>query len=69
MNVAQSGTGVGHKSLIFASKVIAASALDLLTKPALLEKAWDEYRERTRGKKYVSPLPPEAKPPLDMWEK
>jgi len=69
MNVAQSGTGVGHKSLIFASKVIAASVLDLLTKPALLEKAWDEHRGRTRGKKYVSPLPPDAKPPLDMWEK
>ena len=69
MNVAQAGTGVGHKSLIFASKVIAASVLDLLTKPALLEKAWDEHRERTRGKKYVSPLPPDAKPPLNMWEK
>lgn len=69
MNVAQSGTGVGHKSLVFASKVIAASAVDLLTKPALLEKAWDEHRERTRGKKYVSPLPHDAKPPLDMWEK
>jgi len=69
MNVAQSGTGVGHKSLVFASKVIAASAVDLLTKPALLEKAWDEHKERTKGRKYVSPLPLDAKPPLDMWEK
>jgi aminobenzoyl-glutamate utilization protein B len=69
MNVAQAGTGVGHRSLVFASKVIAASVVDLLTKPKLLEEAWDEHRKRTMGKKYVSPLPPDAKPPLGMWGK
>jgi aminobenzoyl-glutamate utilization protein B len=69
MNTAQSGTGVGHKSLIFATKVMAASALDLLTKPDLLKRTYNEFKQRTRGKKYVSPLPPDAKPPLDMWEK
>jgi len=69
MNTAQSGTGVGHKSLIFASKVMATSVLDLIIKPELLKKAIDEFMQRTRGKKYTSPLPPEAKPPLDMWNK
>ncbi len=69
MNVAASGTGIGHKSLIFASKVIAASALDLLTKPELLKKAKEEQTKRTMGKTYRSPLPVDAKPPLGMWGK
>lgn len=68
-NVAQSGMGIGHKSLIFASKTIAASAIDLLTDPELLKKAWEELKERTKGRTYRTPLPPDAKPPLEMWEK
>lgn len=67
--VAQSAAGTGHKSLIFASKVLAASVLDLLTNSGLLEKAKQEHRKRLRGRKYVSPIPPEHKPPLDAWEK
>jgi aminobenzoyl-glutamate utilization protein B len=69
INVACSITGIGHKSLLFSSKVIAASAVDLLTEPGLLEEAWVEQRRRTSGRKYRSPLPSEAKPPLDMWGK
>ena len=68
-NAAMSGTSIGHKSLVFASKVIAASAIDLLTRPELLKKAWEEHGERLRGKTYKSPVPPEAKPPLDQWKK
>jgi aminobenzoyl-glutamate utilization protein B len=69
MNVAASGTGIGHRSLIFASKVIAASAIDLLTKPELLKKAKEEQAKRMMGKTYRSPLPADAKPPLEMWGK
>jgi aminobenzoyl-glutamate utilization protein B len=69
MNVAASGTGIGHKSLIFASKVIATSAIDLFTKPELLRKAKEEQKKRTLGKSYRSPLPTDAKPPLGMWSK
>ncbi|MCX6650021.1 MAG: amidohydrolase [Candidatus Bathyarchaeota archaeon] len=69
MNVAASGTGIGHKSLIFASKIIAASTIDLLTKPELLKKAKEEQVKRTMGKTYRSPLPADAKPPLEMWGK
>ncbi|MCX6654635.1 MAG: amidohydrolase [Candidatus Bathyarchaeota archaeon] len=69
MNVAASGTGTGHKSLIFASKIIAASVVDLLTKPELLKEAWEEQNRRSLGKIYKSPLPVDAKPPLEMWGK
>jgi aminobenzoyl-glutamate utilization protein B len=68
-NAAQSGMGIGHKSLIFAAKTMAACALDLLTKPDLLKKVKDEFAQKLGGRVYKSPLPPEMKPPLDMWKK
>ena len=68
-NVTQAVSGVGHKSLIFASKVIAASVIDLLKKPELLKKAKDEFRERVGERVYRTPLPSGATPPLDMWKK
>jgi aminobenzoyl-glutamate utilization protein B len=69
MNVAASGTGIGHKSLMFASKVIATSVIDLLLRPELLTKAKEEHRRRTMGKTYNSPLPTDAQPPINMWGK
>jgi aminobenzoyl-glutamate utilization protein B len=68
-NVAQSGVGLGHKSLIFAAKTMAATALDLLTTPELLQKAKEEHAKRLRGRQYKSPIPPDHKPPLDAWKK
>jgi len=68
-NTAQSGMGIGHKSLLFAAKTISASVIDLLTKPELLKKAKDEFEQRLAGRVYKSPLPPEVKPPLDLWSK
>ena len=66
-NAAFSGMSIGHKSLIFAAKVIAMSALDLLTQPETLRAAQGELKERLGGRAYKSPVPPEAKPPLDQW--
>jgi len=68
-NTAQSGMGIGHKSLIFAAKAMSACAIDLLTKPDLLKKIREEFEQKLRGRVYKSPLPPEMKPPLDMWKK
>ena len=66
---AQSGVGLGHKSLIFAAKVMALTVIDLMTNADLLSKAKEEHKRRLRGRKYKSPIPPEMKPPLDAWEK
>ena len=68
-NVAQCKVGLGHKSLIFAAKTMAATALDLLMNKELLEKAKEEHKNRLRGRVYKSPLPPDHKPPLDAWKK
>jgi len=67
--VAQNGVGIGHKSLIFAAKVLAATAIDLLTNEDALNKAREEHRQRIGNKKYTSPIPPDHKPPLDVWER
>ena len=65
-NVASGGTTIGHKSVIFASKVMATTAIDLLTKPELLKKSKEEWKERMKGLTYKSPLPPDLTPPLDQ---
>jgi aminobenzoyl-glutamate utilization protein B len=67
--VAQNGVGIGHKSLIFAAKVMAATAIDLLTNEEALNKSREEHKQRIGNKKYKSPIPPDHKPPLDIWEK
>jgi len=62
---AQYGMSIGHKGLIFGSKVMAATVIDLLTKPNPLKKAKEEWRERMQGRVYTSPLPLDLKPPLE----
>jgi aminobenzoyl-glutamate utilization protein B len=68
-NVAFSGMSIGHKSLFFASKVIATTAIDLLLKPELLKEAWEELKRRKAGRKYKTPIPVNLGPPLDQWKK
>ena len=67
--VAQNGVGIGHKSLVFAAKVMAATAIDLLINEDALNRAREEHKQRMGNKKYRSPIPPDHKPPLDVWEK
>jgi len=67
--VAQSGVGLGHKSAIFAAKVMAATAIDLLTNQQIIAKAKEEHKKRIGGKQYKSPIPSGHKPPIDIWEK
>ncbi len=60
------GTSIAHKSTIFASKVMAATVIDLLMKPELLKAAREDWETRMEGLTYKSPLPPDLKPPLDQ---
>jgi aminobenzoyl-glutamate utilization protein B len=64
--VACSGISIGHKSLIFAAKTIAGSALDLMTRPELLEKAHEEQEDRLKGRAYKCPIPDDVGPPLEV---
>ena len=65
-NTASNGTSIGHKSTIFASKVMAATVIDLLSKPELVHAAKDEWVRQMQGREYKSPLSADAKPPLDQ---
>jgi aminobenzoyl-glutamate utilization protein B len=64
--VALGASGVGHKSLIFAARAMVGSAIDLLTKPDLLKRVQDEFETRKAGRKYVSPVGKDVKPPLEL---
>ena len=63
---AQTGHSIGHKSMIFSTKVHAAAGLELLTKPQLMQKVKDEWVERLDGRVYKSPIPDGLAPPLDQ---
>lgn len=57
-----------HKGLNAGAKVIAASAIDLLTKPAELKKIRDEFEAYIAKNPYQPFLPADAVPPLDLNE-
>ncbi len=60
-NVSCDRTEIGHKAALCAGKVLAASAIDLLTKPEILQEARREFEKRTvQG--YVCPIPADAVP-------
>jgi aminobenzoyl-glutamate utilization protein B len=54
------------KGLNAGAKAMAASAVDLLTRPEVLHKAQDEFTAYSKKHPYNSFLPADAKPPLDM---
>ena len=57
---------IAHKGEVAGAKVLAGSILDLLTDTDLLGRVKAQFREDTKGTEYVSLMPPEAKPPVDM---
>ncbi|MEK7993973.1 MAG: amidohydrolase, partial [Planctomycetota bacterium] len=60
------GTRAGRKGAVVAAKVIAATGVDVLTRPALVQEAKAFFLKATDGKPYQSPIPADQKPPLSM---
>ena len=58
------GTRAGRKGAVVAAKVIAATGVDVLTRPALVQEAKAFFLKATDGKPYQSPIPANQKPPL-----
>ncbi|MBS1505517.1 MAG: amidohydrolase [Bacteroidetes bacterium] len=47
-------TPIAHKGVVYGAKVEALTLVDLLTKPEIIIKAWDYYKnEQTKEQKYV----------------
>ncbi|MBD1381701.1 M20 family metallopeptidase [Metabacillus arenae] len=60
--VTQGKSSIAHKGMLLAGKVMAASAVDAILRPELIEKAKNELKQRTAGNNYVSLIPSYAKP-------
>ena len=60
--VAQGKSPAAHKAMVHAGKALAASALEILNDPELLDQARREWKERLAGASYVSPIPPGVTP-------
>ena len=61
--VASGGTGLGHKGMMYAAKVMARAAIELYQNEELLQSAQAEFAEATAATEYVSPLPADKQPP------
>ena len=63
--VAAGGMSIGHKGMLVAAKTLALTVHDLMTDPAIVQKARAEFDQK-RGPNYVyRPLIGERAPPLD----
>jgi aminobenzoyl-glutamate utilization protein B len=54
--VAQVGTGIGHKGMLYAGKVMALAALEFMSNPEKLEAATREFEQQMKDTPYVSPI-------------
>ena len=55
-------SNLAKQGMLYAGKVMAASAIDLLEQPSIIERAKQEYLQRTGNTPFVSPIPPDAVP-------
>jgi aminobenzoyl-glutamate utilization protein B len=62
--VAQGKSPAAHKGMVHAAKIMAATGIEALTDPTLIDRAKADIRERTSKVPYVCPIPPEVNPPL-----
>lgn len=61
--VACSGMSIGHKGLVHAAKILAATMVDLYEDPKTVEAIRAEFKEKTKGIVY-KPFIPDGPPPL-----
>ncbi len=64
--VASAGGTIGEKATLTAAKVLAASAIDLLTDPQTLTAATKAFRGATAGHHYACGIPNDEKPPTQL---
>ena len=60
---AQGKSGPAHKGLVYAAKVMAGTAVDLLADTQLLSAAKADHKARTDRTPYACPIPPEVSAP------
>ena len=63
---AQGKTDAAHKGMVHVAKVMAGTAIDAIRDETLVARAKADLAARTKETPYVSPLPAEIDPPIDM---
>ncbi|WP_412985726.1 amidohydrolase [Pontimicrobium sp. IMCC45349] len=58
------GMSIGHKGMIYASKAMSMTMLDLFESPDLVDKVKKEYKER-KGDEVYEAMIPDGPPPID----
>jgi aminobenzoyl-glutamate utilization protein B len=56
-NVAAIGSSIGEKGIVYAAKVLAASAVELLEKPERVAAAQADFQDRMKKREYFSFIP------------
>lgn len=59
---AQGKSGIAHKGMLYAAKVMGSAACRLLQSPDIVEKAKQEHKERLDGHKYECAIPKDVRP-------
>lgn len=63
---AQGKSGIAHKGMVHAAKVMASSAVEALANPALIAAAKADHAARTASHPYVCPIDDDVAPALNM---
>jgi aminobenzoyl-glutamate utilization protein B len=68
-NAISMATPIAHKGVAYGAKVMALTVIDLLTRPELVQQAWDYFNNvQTKNKKYIPLMRPEDKPAIWLNE-
>lgn len=60
------GSGIGHKTMLAAARVLAASAAELLLHPEIITAAKQELAQRLAERPYRPLIPEDAPPPVNL---
>jgi len=61
---AQGKAPAAHKGMVHAAKIMAGTAVDVMSDETLMERAKADHRARTARTPYVCPIPDDVEPPL-----
>ncbi|KFC72239.1 putative Peptidase M20D, amidohydrolase Aminobenzoyl-glutamate utilization protein [Bosea sp. LC85] len=61
---AQGKAPAAHKGMVHAAKIMAGTAIDVMSDETLLARAKKDHQERTTRTPYICPIPAEVKPPI-----
>lgn len=65
-NVACIGSSIGEKGILYAAQALAASAVELMESPELVNEAKADFDQRMSKRKYITLIPKGQKPPVKI---